>query len=135
MSGQDLVVEGDRPFERLAQALALGVLAARLRRQLDACPAGQLPQRGREIDPVALHDEGEDVAAAAAAEAVPRFAGGRDDEAGRLLAMERAEALEGRAGFPQLDGLADEVDEVQLLLDLRGCADGRGGGSRWWCER
>jgi len=48
--------------------------------------------------------------------------------------MERAEALEGRAGLAQLDGFADEVDEVQLLLDLGRCGDGRGDRSRWSCE-
>ena len=48
-----------------------------------ALPARR-PQRRREVDPVALHHEAEDVPAQAAAEAVPRLACGGHDEAGRL---------------------------------------------------
>ncbi len=73
---------------------------------------------------VALHDEAEDVAAQAAAEALPALAGRRDDEGRRLLAVERAEPLEGRARLLELDGLADDVDEIDLVLD--GCSDACG---------
>jgi hypothetical protein len=40
--------------------------------------------------------------------------------------MEGAEALVGGAGLAELDGLTDELDEIELLLDLGGGADGRG---------
>jgi hypothetical protein len=41
--------------------------------------------------------------------------------------MKRAEALEARASLAQLDGLADQIDEIELLLDFRGDANrGRG---------
>ena len=41
--------------------------------------------------------------------------------------MERAQPLEARASFAQLDGLADQVDQVDLLLDLSGDAYRRDG--------
>ena len=69
---------------------------------------------------VALHHEAEDVAALAAAEALPRFAAGRHRERRRLLAVERAQALVRGPGLLQLDRLADDVDDAELALDF-GC--------------
>ena len=43
--------------------------------------------------------------------------------------MERAEALEGRARLAQLDRLADQIDETELLLYLCGNSDRNGLGS------
>ncbi|MGI8928746.1 MAG: hypothetical protein ACR2H0_04685 [Candidatus Limnocylindrales bacterium] len=40
--------------------------------------------------------------------------------------MERAQALERGASLPKLNGLADEIDEIDLLFDLCGYANGRG---------
>jgi hypothetical protein len=37
--------------------------------------------------------------------------------------VKRAQALEARASLAQLDGLADQVDEIELPLDFRGDAD------------
>ena len=121
------VVEGDGRLEHLAQALALRVLARRALVELDPGARGQAPQGLGEVDPVALHDEAEDVAALAAAEAVPRLARGRDHERRGLLPVERAEPLERGAGLLQLDRLADELDEVRPVLDGSGDACGRGG--------
>jgi hypothetical protein len=41
--------------------------------------------------------------------------------------MERAQALIARASLAQLDRLADQIDEVELLLDLSGYANRRRG--------
>ena len=41
--------------------------------------------------------------------------------------MKRAQALERGASLAQLDGLADQVYEIDLLLDFSGYANGRGG--------
>jgi hypothetical protein len=41
--------------------------------------------------------------------------------------VKRAQALERGARLAQLDGLADQVYEIDLLLDLSGYAYGRGG--------
>ncbi len=121
--GQDAVVEGDRGVERVAQPLALRVLAAGALAELDAGTRRQAAQRLGEVDRVALHDEVEDVAAAAAAEALPGFARRSDGERRRLLAVERAQALERGASLASWTRLADELNEVELLLDLCGNAD------------
>ena len=102
-AGQDGVIEGDRGVEDLAQPGAAGVLALRPLVDLDAGRRGQRAQRLREGRAVPLHDEAEDVAAQAAAEAVPRLARRGDHERGRLLAVEGAEALVGGAGLLQGD--------------------------------
>jgi len=133
---QDLVVEGDGRLECLAQALALGIFAGGALAELHPGTTGELPQRGREVRAVALHDEVEDVSPAAAPEAVPRLAPGSYDEAGRLLPVEGAEALEGGPRLAQRDALPDEFDDVKLLLDLGGSADGQV--ISWmleWCRR
>ncbi len=41
--------------------------------------------------------------------------------------MERAQALEARTSLAQLDGLADQIDKIELLLDFSGNANGRRG--------
>ena len=125
MSGQDRVVEGDRAVEDVAQAALPRVVATRPLVELDARARGQDLERLGEADAVALHDEAEDVAAQAAAEALPALAGRGDVERRRLLTVERAETLVGAARLLQLDGLADDVDHAQLALDFRGDADGQ----------
>ena len=121
--GQDAVVERDRGVEDVAQALALRILAAGALAELNAGALRQPAERLGKVDRVALHDEVEDVAAAAAAEALPALARGRDRERRRLLAVERAQALVRGARLAQLHGLADQIDEVDLLLDFCGGAD------------
>ena len=127
--GQCGVIEGDGALEDLADALALGVLAGRPLVELDAGPRGQATERLGEVDPLALHDEAEDVAAQPAAEALPGLASGGDDERGRLLPVEGAEALVAGPGLLERHLLADEVDDVDAALDLSGNACRRGGRS------
>ena len=122
---EDRVVEGDRRLDDLAQAGVVDVLAPRALVDLDAGPAGEDAERLGEADRVPLHHEREDVAVLAAAEAVPRVAGGRDDEARGLLAVERAQALEGRPGLLELDGLAHHVRDGEPALDLGDDTDGQ----------
>ena len=122
-AGQDRVVEGDRGVHDLAQAGPAGVLALGALVDLDAGLRGERAQRLRKGRAVALHDEAEDVAAQAAAEAVPALAGRGDDERRRLLAVERAQALVGGSRLLQRDGLADHVDDRQLALDFGSDAD------------
>ncbi len=122
---QDHVVEGDRRLQDLAQARVLRVLAARAVVELHPGLAGEEPERLGERDAVPAHDEAEDVPSLATAEAVPRLAGGRDDEGRRLLTVERAQALEGGAGLLQLHGLADDLDDREPVLHFSGDADGQ----------
>ncbi len=121
--GQHAVVERDRGIEHLAQPLAARVLATRPFAELNPRPGCEPSQRLGEVDRVALHDKVEEVTAAAAAKALPRLARRSDGERRRLLAVEGAQALVGRTRLAQLDTLADQVDEVDLLLDLCGSAD------------
>ncbi len=122
---EDRVVEGERRVEHLVETLAVGILARCPLVDLHPGTLRQAPERLGEGDPVPAHHEREDVPALAAAEAVPRLPRGRDDEAGRLLRVERAEALERGAGFPELHGLPDDVDDRELALDFRGDPDGQ----------
>ena len=119
------VVEGDRRLEDLAQARVVRVLALGPLVDLDAGATGQRLERLGERQAVTLHQEREDVTVLAAAEAVPRVAGGRHDEARGLLAVERAQSLEGRARLLQLDGLPHHIRDGKPALDLGYDADGQ----------
>ena len=72
---------------------SMSVLPGGPRAELDARPLGEAGQRLPEVEPVSSHQEREDVACLAAAEAVPGLALGRDDERRRLLRVERTESL------------------------------------------
>jgi hypothetical protein len=63
------------------------------------------------------HDEREDVTASVAAEAVVEPLLLRDAERGRLLAVERTEPDPPRALLSELDGGADDPDDVDALPD------------------
>jgi hypothetical protein len=117
---QDRVVEGDRALEHVPKPLPVGILAGRPLVELDAGLRREDLESFRERKAVALHDEAEDVAALAAAEALPRVAAGCHGERRRLLAVERAEALVGGTGLLELDRLADDLDDTELALDF-GC--------------
>ena len=117
---QDRVVEGDRAVEDLAQAGLVGILALRPLIDLDAGATGQRAERLRERHAVPLHDEAEDVPTQPAPEAMPALTDRGDHERRRLLAVERTEALVGGARLLECDGLADDLDDRQLALDL-GC--------------
>ena len=81
-----------------------------------------------EADVLHLHDEGEDVAFLVAAEAVEVAVGGVDGEAAGLFFVEGTEAgVVLGAGFAQLDVVADDADDVGLLLDELGEVVGQRG--------
>src|SRR5438128_8656938 len=107
-------------LEGLAQARLARVVALRLLVDLDAGLAREGPKGLGKRDAIALHDEAEDVAAQAAPKALPGLARGGDHERGGLLTVEGAEPLERGSGLLQLDGLAHNVDDAELVLDL-GC--------------
>ena len=117
------MVEGDGALEDRAQAGVVGVLALRPLVELHAGAGGELLERLGEREGVALHHEREDVAVLAAPEAVPGVARGRHDERRRLLAVERAQPLEGGARLLQLDRLPHHVRDGQAALDLGDDAD------------
>ncbi len=118
--GQHCVVEGDRAVEDGSEPRLVRVLVLRPLVDLDAGALGEDPEGLWEPHGVALHDEAEDVATKAAAEAVPALPRGSDDERRCLLAVERTEALVGRARLLQADRLADDVDDGQSGLHF-GC--------------
>ena len=95
------MVEGDRRVQDLAESGAAGVLALGPLVDLDAGLAASVRSASGKVEPVALHDEAEDVAAQAAAEAVPALAHRGDDERGRLLTVEGAQPLVGGARLLQ----------------------------------
>jgi hypothetical protein len=63
-------------------------------------------------------DEGDDVPARAAPEALEESLVAVDVEGGRLLLMERAQPLERRPGLPQRHDLADDRDDVGLGFEI-----------------
>ena len=121
--GQLLGVELGRHPVGLDQLLPLPLLSCRpgaalLVAELHAEPVGEALDRLGEGQVVDLHDEGDDVAADLAAEAVEGAHARADREGRRLLVVEGAEALEvAAAGRPERDHLADHVGDVGPLLD------------------
>ena len=84
-----------------------------------------------EADVLHLHDEGEDVALFVAAEAVEVAVGGVDGEAAGFFFVEGAEAgVVLGSGFAEFEVVADDADDVGLLLDelgeVIGHAEGQG---------
>src|SRR5205085_3295422 len=89
--------------------------------QVDASLGRQLLRRLAEALAVELHDELDRVAGRAAAEAVEDLLVGDDIEAGRLLAVEGAQAFPVAARLLQADAALhhrDHVDAVAQLLQL-----------------
>ena len=117
------MIEGDSALHDVAQSPLVGVLARGPLVDLDAGFRRENLESLREGQPVALHDEAEDVAALAAPEALPGIAGRGNRERRSLLAVEGAETLVRRASLLQLDRLANDVDDAELVLDLGSNAD------------
>ncbi len=95
--------------------------------QLDPRAGGQLLQRFSELDVLHEHVEREDVAALPAPEAVEVLGVGEDDERGRLLVVERAQALEIRTGLFQGRHISlDQIDNVDPVPDFSDGISGHG---------
>ena len=104
-------------------------------RHSDAELLGHRADGFREGDVLDFLDEGEDVAGDAASEAVEELAGGVHRERRGLLAVEGAESgIVLRAGLLQLDVVADDADDVRLLLDYVREVAGVGHGASRDCE-
>ena len=84
----------------------------------DAAALGEETDGVDEGHAVRHHQELEDVAVRAAAEAVEGAAGGGDDEGGRLLLVEGAAGLEVGRGALERDARADELDDVRPSANL-----------------
>ena len=112
------MVERDRVLECLAQARLARVVPARVLIDLDAGLGRERPKRVRERDAVPLHDEAEDVPAQPATKAFPGLARWCHDERRGLLAVKGTQPLERGAGLPELNRLADDVSDAELVLDL-----------------
>src|SRR5207253_10427519 len=137
-------VELGRALEQGTEPLVAPPLLLLLRRrllvlELDAEAPGQQLDRADEVDVLGLLDEGDRVAALAAAEALEGAASLRDGEARRALLVEWAQPLVRAARLAELDDLLDEgqdlhrrldaldrlvLDPRHALLQLRGVGDG-----------
>jgi hypothetical protein len=103
----------------------VGALAAGRRRrvlglalELHPVAVGERLQRAREVEPLGLHHEREDIAPRAAAEAVVELLHRVDPERRRPLVVERTEPLEPlRARPPQLGAGPDQLLEVDRVAD------------------
>ena len=103
----------------------------------DAGAGGEFPHGVGERQVFVFSDEGDGVAALAAAEAMERLARRIDAERRRFLVVERAERLETRAGAFHRDVRADEVLDAgggEYLLDafLRDLRHGRAALGRFY---
>ena len=104
------VVEPLGLLERLDEAaLARPAAGGALLGELDPGAVGQVANRVREVEVLAALHVGEDVAAVAAAKAVPQPRHGVDLEGGRLLTVEGAAAPELLPALPELHGLRDQL--------------------------
>ena len=74
------MIEAHRTFKHVAESHLARILGAAAIVDRDASLGGEQGERLAERQAVALHDEGEDVAPLAAAEALPRFTGRCDHE-------------------------------------------------------
>ena len=115
------LVEARRLLEQREQPLALPALAILLRRALLVLQrhveaVGQELDRTDEVEVLELLDEGDRVAALAAAEALEGASIGRDTETRRLLLVKGAEPDEARTGLPQPRVALDERDDVGAAL-------------------
>ena len=151
LAGEEELVEerGDLAMQvELSSALAAGLVFFGIEgflRDRDTRARGQFLDRIDEGEILVFADEGDGVAALAAAEAMVELPLGIDVERGRFLVVERAQRLERRAGALDLDVGADHVHDIRrgedlflgLLRNLRhGGSKARGGenGNRERCR-
>ena len=114
-----LLVKVDGGGDDAAEALGARALLGGAGGELDAGFLGEDAQGLAEVDILAFLDEGEDVAAlAAAAEAAPGAAIGEDVERGGLLGVEGAEGAQVAARLLQLDGAAYVLGGIDSPLDF-----------------
>ena len=125
--------EDRRLLEQREEPLASPARLVRLRRDLlvlerDAEPLREPLDRADEVEPFGLADEGDDVAALAAAEAVVEVEIGVDGEARGALLVERAATRVARSRSPSgATSAAHDLDDVRggddfadaLILDPR----------------
>src|SRR5262249_14102765 len=130
---QELVMEEDsRRLVDGAQAAPGGclgrlgqrVVVAAVKR--DAGALGQQRQRLAKVQPLLLLNESEEVAALAAAKALPGAWLGRHVERGGPLAVKWAQAFIGLARLLERDDRADLLNDVELRLDALDYAAGLG---------
>ena len=86
--------------------------------ELDARALGELLQGLAELDMLDTHVEGEDIAAATAAEAMEIAGLREDDEGGGLFLMERTKTLVGPPGLLELNVVGDEIDDLGAVPHL-----------------
>ena len=89
-----------------------------LLRKFDPRPIRQVADGVGEVEALAPHHVGEDVTTGTAAEALPEAGRGYDVKRRALLVMEGAAAPKVMAALPELDRLANELEEVGRLADL-----------------
>ncbi len=108
-------------LEERATELGVGVCVVALWHS-DAVAFRHQLERLKETDALDFHDEFEQIASGAAAEAPVKLMGGMDRERRRLFGVERAEAgvAGGAAGFLQAHVLFDGFDDVDGDLNLLG---------------
>ena len=111
------LVEARRLLEQRQQPLAPASLGLLTRIRLlvlerDAVAVGEPFDRLREVELLGLANEGDDVAALPAAEAIEELLGRVDGEARSLLVVEGAEARVARAGTAELRPRRNDLDHV-----------------------
>ena len=104
---------------RLAQTVGLLVLVAHLAlRRVDGVFLAQPLHGLEEAHLLVLLEEGEHVATLTADEALVALLHRGDEERGRTVIVERADALVVHTGLPECQELADDVDDVGRVVDL-----------------
>ena len=103
---------GEQLDQALALAAALVVAPAGVVLELDPVAVGKLLDGVAEVEPLLLLQEGEDVAARLAAEAVVELLDRVDREGWRALVVERAQPEPARAPPAQLGVGGDDLDHV-----------------------
>ena len=89
-----------------------------LLRKFDPRPIRQVADGVGEVEALAPHHIGKDVATGTAAEALPEAGRGYDVKRRALLMVEGAAAPKVMAALPELDRLANELEEIGRLADL-----------------